>query len=35
MRIGVANEFRRQRVEERLGRRGLNMLVHGRLDAVD
>jgi hypothetical protein len=31
MRIGIANELRRQRVEKRLGRRGLNMLVHGRL----
>ena len=29
IRIGIANEFRRQRVEKRLGRRGLNMLVHG------
>ena len=34
MRIGIANEVRRQRIEERPGRRGLNMLVHDTLDAV-
>ena len=29
MRIWISNELRRQRVKERLGRRSLNMLVHG------
>ena len=32
IRIGIANEFRRQRIEKRLGRRCLNMLVHGDLN---
>ena len=31
MRIGVADEFRGQRVEERFARRSLDMLVHGDL----
>jgi hypothetical protein len=34
MRIGIANEFRRQRVEKRPGRRSLNMLVHGDLPVL-
>ena len=32
MRIGIADEIRRQRIEQRAGR--LNMLVHDTLDAV-
>jgi len=32
MRIGIANEFRRQRVEKRRAIRSLNMLVHDDLN---
>src|SRR3954470_1281048 len=32
VRIGIADELRRQWIEERFARRSLNMLVHGDLD---
>jgi hypothetical protein len=34
MRIGIANEFRRQRIEQRRAGRSLNMLVHGDLNSL-
>ena len=34
MRIGIANELRRQRIEKRRARRGLNMFVHGDLNQL-